>query len=129
MVCIFISLFVVVISFNFFAISYQINGINRLFLTTPISLVESSITLLSNDEEPNLYFDQEKLINKLDNYYNKRLEKYKITNYTIDYYFYDPLIDSYCFTDKCNSIVISFQGHLTFNYKLERQFYYSIKKN
>ena len=51
MVAIIISLLVVVISFNFFMMSYQINGINRLVMSVPISLYETAINVFEIDEE------------------------------------------------------------------------------
>ena len=50
MVTMIISFFVVVLSFNFFMLSYQINGINRLVLGTPIALFETAINMYNIDE-------------------------------------------------------------------------------
>ena len=62
MIAIFISFFIVVLSFNFFVISYQINGINRLVLSAPISLFETAINLFEIDEDIGPVFDKTILV-------------------------------------------------------------------
>ena len=59
MVTMIISFFVVVLSFNFFMMSYQINGVNRLVMSVPISLYETAINLFDVDEEYGPTFDKE----------------------------------------------------------------------
>ena len=65
MVTMIISFFVVVLSFNFFIMSYQINGINRLVMSAPLALYETAINLFDIDEEYGPTFDKEILENNI----------------------------------------------------------------
>ena len=46
-----ISFLVVTLSFNFFMMSYQVNGLNRLVMNAPISLFETAIELMDINED------------------------------------------------------------------------------
>ena len=129
MICIFIALLVMVISFNFFFISYQICGINRLFINPPIGLIESTVNLVSNEDQPNLYFNKELLVYSLTNYYEEKIEKLHVEDYTLSFTFINPSNESFCTTTQCQGFKIKLSSTLTFNYKYEREVYYKIQKN
>lgn len=129
MICIFIALIVMVLAFNFFYVSYQICGINRLFINPPIALIESSINLVSNDDNPDLYFNKELLISNLTTYYGEKIEKLHVSDYDLTFTFVNPSDESYCTTTKCQGFKMKLVSDLTFNYKYEREVYYKIQKN
>ena len=70
MVILFIAFLLVVLSFSFFMVSYQINGVNRLVLSAPLSLFETSIILYDIDEEIGPVFDKEILVDNLTSYFD-----------------------------------------------------------
>ena len=129
MICIFIALLVMVIGVNFFYVSYQVCGINRLFINPPIALIESSINLVSNTDEPNLYFNKELLRSNLTNYYEDKLEKLHVMSYFLNFTFVNPEEGSYCTSNECMGFKLKLTSELTFNYKYEREVYYKIQKN
>ena len=64
MAMIFFALLVVTLSFNFFMISYQVNGINRLVYGVPVSLFETSLNLYGVDENNGAFFIKDTLEEK-----------------------------------------------------------------
>ena len=82
MVVIFIALFIIVCSFNFFMMAYQMNGINRLFYSVPIALIESSIDQYDLSLENAPHFIKETLENKLTSYFEFSLQNY-VDNFTL----------------------------------------------
>ena len=129
MICVFIALLVMVIAVNIFFTSYQICGINRIFVNPPIGLIESSINLVSNNVEPNLYFDKNLLIYNLTDYYEEKIEQLHVRNYTFTFTFVNPDDESYCTNNQCKGFKMKLTSKLTFNMMYERELYYKIKKN
>lgn len=128
MVTIFIALFVIVFCFNFFMISYQMNGINRLVYGVPISLVETSISMLAIDEDKGPTFNKTTLENKLTSYFNYSMQKY-VDDYSLDFYYYNPDNHSYCTTNKCSAVEITLKADLILNYRYEKTLFYEIRSN
>ena len=89
MVTMIISFFVVVLSFNFFMMSYQINGINRLVMSAPLSLYETAINLFDIDEEIGPTFDKEILEDNITSYFSFHMPRYT-SNYDLEFYYYIP---------------------------------------
>ena len=56
-----ISFMVVVLSFNFFMMSYQVNGLNRLVMNAPISLFETAIELMDINKDKGPIFNKDVL--------------------------------------------------------------------
>ena len=129
MICIFIALFAMVIAVNMFYVSYQLCGINRIFINPPIALIESSVNMISNVDQPNLYFNKEDLIEKLTSYYDEKIEKLHVEDYTLTFTFVNPSNESYCTTSQCQGFKMKLKSELTFNLKYEREVYYKIQKN
>ena len=129
MICIFIALFAMVIAVNMFYVSYQLCGINRIFINLPIALIESSVNMISNGDQPNLYFNKEDLIEKLTSYYDEKIEKLHVEDYTLTFTFVNPSNESYCTTSQCQGFKMKLKSELTFNLKYEREVYYKIQKN
>lgn len=121
---VFLSLMTLIMSFNLFAISYQINGINRVVVHTPTSIFEINIPLVNNDY---LYFNKTKLENDLLNYYSKNIERY--TNlYDVSFYYYDLEDGSICLGEICRGIEVTVNAKLTFNYSYSRTMFYEIEE-
>lgn len=125
MLLLLIGLAFLIISFSSFALAYQINGVNRIVISTPIALFESSIFHDLEIEEPDVYISKELVKEKIQNYYSKELEK--ITNkYSIEFYFYNKLDNSMCVRDECEAVEILFSATLIFDYKYSRTLNYEV---
>ena len=128
MIAAFISFFVVVISFNFFIISYQVNGVNRLVLSAPISLFETAIDMYDINETTGPTFNKETLENNLTSYFG-----YSIHNFTDDYqlsfYYYNPSDHSMCLNDNCQAVEVTVSAELALSYQYNKTMFYEIRRN
>ena len=84
-----ISFFVVVMSFNLFMMGYQVNGVNRLVLGTPMSLFETAINMYAIDESVGPYFNYETLESNLTSYFDYSMPHYT-DSYSLEFYYYNP---------------------------------------
>ena len=128
MVLMFIALFIAVISFNFFMMSYQINGINNLVLAMPISLYETSINMLNINETVGPTFDKNRLEQRINTYFSFSMEKYT-DNYSISFYYYNPFDSSVCLSDSCHAVEVKVNASLILNYRYSKTMYYQIRSN
>ena len=128
MIAIFISFFVVVLSFNFFIVSYQINGINRIVLAAPLSLFETAIDLFDIDEDIGPIFDKEILVNNITSYFDYHLPRYT-DDYTLSYYYYNPADHSIELSDNAKAVEVLVEANLALSYKYEKTMYYEIWSN
>lgn len=111
-------------SFQIFATSYRINGINRSFLNIPISIFESSIPLVQDVAEPEIYYDKALLESQLTSYFDKTIDKY-CNDYSLSFYYYSQEDESICVNDKCTAIEITLKAEviLLINYQRSARFY------
>ena len=128
MVVIFLTLFIIVCCFNFFMMSYQMNGINRLFFSVPIALIESSINQYDVEENIGPYFVKETLENKLTSYFAKSLKNY-VDDFTLDFYYYNPSNHSFCTSGTCNAFEATLKTDLILSYHYEKTLFYEIRSN
>ena len=128
MIAIFISFFVVVLSFNFFIVSYQINGINRIVLAAPLSLFETAIDLFDIDEDIGPIFDKEILVDNITSYFDYHLPRYT-DDYTLSYYYYNPADQSIELSDNAKAVEVLVEANLALSYKYEKTMYYEIWSN
>ena len=128
MVAIFISFFVVVLSFNFFMFSYQVNGINRLVLSAPLSLYETAINLFEIDEVIGPTFDQEILEDNITSYFDYHMPRYT-NNYSLSYYYYNPEDHSIELSDDIKAVEVLVEAELILSYHYEKTMYYEIWSN
>lgn len=127
MIIAFLVVVVAIISFSFFTVTIRINAINRVVIATPIEIFETSIPLLDEDEEKNIYFDKEVLEEKLTNYYFSNLDKYT-KEITLDFYYYNQIDKSYCVNDQCTAVEVCLESEIVFDFQYSRTMYYEIKK-
>lgn len=128
MIAIIISFFVVVISFNFFVISYQINGVNRLVLSTPLSLYETAINLFEIDEDIGPVFDKEILVDNITSYFDYQMPRYT-SDYSLLFYYYNPIDHSIELSDNAKAVEVQIDANLALNYHYEKTMYYEIWSN
>lgn len=128
MIAIFMSFFVVVLSFNFFMISYQINGINRLVLSAPLSLYETAINLFEIDEDIGPTFDKEILEDNITSYFDYHMPRYT-NDYALSFYYYNPADHSIELTDNLKAVEVLVSANLVLSYHYEKTMYYEIWSN
>lgn len=121
-----ISFFIVVLSFNFFIISFQINGINRLVLGAPTSLYETAIELfdLEDDEKP--YFNKAILEENIAHYFAYSMPTYT-NDYVLSYFYYNPANHAFCLDDKCYAVEVSVNATLAVSFHYQRTMFYEIR--
>lgn len=123
MIMIFIASLLAILSFGGFAVSYQVNGINRTIIFLPISLIENSTDVNEKNKTP--YFNKEKLINNLSYYLNSNITKYT-SDFTFYFTFYNLNNHSFCVTSECTSVEVEFTAKLMYEYTYKRVMYYNI---
>ena len=128
MVCVIISFFVVVLSFNFFMMSYQINGINRLVVSAPISLYETAINMFEIDEETGPYFDKETLEDNITSYFTFHMDRYT-DDYDLDFYYYIPSDHSIDMSDEPKAVEVTLHTTVALSYHYQKTMYYEIRRN
>ena len=128
MVCMIISFFVVVLSFNFFMMSYQINGINRLVVSVPISLYETAINMFDIDEEEGPYFDKEILEDNITSYFAFHMDRYS-SDYDLDFYYYVPSDHSMDMSDEPKAVEVTLDTTIILSYHYQKTMYYEIRRN
>ena len=128
MVATIISFLVVVLSFNFFMMSYQINGINSLVMSAPVSLYETSIVLFEIDEETGPYFDKEILEDNITSFFSFHMNKYT-SDYDLDFYYYLPIDHSIDMSDNAKAVEVTLDASLILFYHFQKTMYYEIRRN
>ncbi len=128
MVTIIISFLVVVLSFNFFMMSYQINGINRLVMSAPMSLYETAINVFNIDEENGPYFDKQILEENITYYFNFHMPKYT-DDYQLDFYYYNPNDHTLDMSDEVRAIEVTVSANIILYYHYQKTMYYEIWRN
>jgi hypothetical protein len=128
MVTIIISFLVVVLSFNFFMMSYQINGINRLVMSAPMSLYETAINVFEIDEEKGPYFDKEILEENITYYFTFHMPRYT-EDYQLDFYYYNPIDHSLDMNDEVKAVEVTINANIILYYHYQKTMYYEIWRN
>ena len=128
MIIVLISLVIVVLSFNFFMISYQVNGVNRLVLAMPISLYETAMDMYEIDENQGPRFDKKQLEKNIHTYFDYSMGNYT-TDYKVSFYYFNPINHSICLTDRCSAVEVKVEANLFMNFHYKKTMYYQIRSN
>ena len=128
MVAMFISFFVVFLSFNFFMVSYQINGVNRLFVSTPIALFETAIVLIDVDENEGPYFDKYILEDNLTSYFDFHLPRYT-SDYSVSFYYYNVEDHSLDIDLEARAVEVTLSANLVLSKHYQKTMFYEIRSN
>lgn len=126
MVTMFISFFVIVLSFNFFMLSFQVNGVNRLVLGAPVALFETAINMFDVDEDNGPKFDKEILEDNLTSYFDYSMPTFT-SDYDLTFYYYNQEDYSICLDDEPTAVEVKVEATLMLNYHYERTMYYEIR--
>ena len=128
MVTVIISFLVVVLSFDFFMMSYQINGINRLVMSAPMSLYETAINVFEIDEETGPYFDKEILEDNITYYFTFDMPRYT-DDYELEFYYYNPIDHSLDMNDEVKAVEVTINANIILYYHYQKTMYYEIWRN
>lgn len=128
MIAMLISFFVVFLSFNFFMVSYQINGINRLVTGAPLSLFETAVVLLDIDEQYGPYFDKEILEDNLTSFFDYHLPRYT-NQYDISFYYYNISDHSLDMSDEPRAVEATISTELVLSKHYQKTMFYEIRSN
>lgn len=123
-----ISFFIIVLSFNFFIISFQINGVNRLVLGAPLALFETAINMFDIDLEKGPTFDKETLEENITSYFAYSMPNYT-NDYSLEFYYYNPSDHSICLEDECQAVEVEVKANLALSYHYSRVMFYEIRSN
>ena len=128
MIAMIISFFVVYLSFNFFMVSYQINGINRLVTSAPLSLFETAIVLYNINEESGPYFDKEILEDNLTSFFSFHLPRYT-DQYSLSFYYYNIDNHSLNLSDEPKAVDVTINADLVLSKHYQKTMFYEIRSN
>ena len=123
---VFIALIFAVVSFNFFTVSYKLNGINRTLLFTPTSLFEINIPLINDNDDFELYFDKTSLENDLTYYYDTHLSRYT-SEYDINFHYINIEDESMCVSEFCKAVEVTISSEILFGFKYEKTMLFEIR--
>ena len=128
MIAMLISFFVVYLCFSFFMVSYQINGINRLVTSTPLSLFETAIVLYNIDEETGPFFDKEILEDNLTSFFEYHLPRYT-NQYDVSFYYYNLIDHSLNMSDEPRAVEVTVEAELVLSKHYQKTMFYEIRSN
>ena len=126
MIAMLISFVVVFLSFNFFMVSYQVNGINRLVTGAPLSLFETAIVLFEIDEENGPYFDKELLEDNLTSFFDYHLPRYT-NQFSLSFYYYNMSNHSLDMSDEPQAVEVTVAADLVLSKNYQKTMYYEIR--
>ena len=118
-----LAILVIILSFGLFTLSYQVIGMNRLIIYTPITEIERFV-LVEGDNKLHFY-DQQVRVN-LDLYYQEKIHEYT-NKYEVKYYFYHKEDHSYCAYNFCDSVEIEVDATLYMSYQYHRKIYFEVR--
>lgn len=116
-----------ILSFSSYALAFQINGINRIIVSTPVAIFETSIYHNVDEVEPRVLMSKKLVTEKLEKFYHYELSKFT-DKYEYEIYFYNKEDESMCVEDNCNAVEISFSASLIYNYQYHRTIHYEVFK-
>ena len=100
MLILLVGLAFLTLSFSSYALAYQINGINRVVMCTPVSIFETSVFHNIGEDEHEILLSKRLVKSKLEKFYNVN----------------------------CNSVEISSSAFLLYGYHYQRVVHYEVFK-
>ena len=128
MIAMIISFFTVFLSFNFFMMSYQINGINRLIIGMPLSLYETAVYMLDINDQTGPYFDKETLEDNLTSYFDFHMMRY-VDDYELSFYYYNIADHSMDLDDEARAVEVTIDTYLILSRHYQKTMFYEIRSN
>lgn len=112
-----------VVSLQYFALNYSIQGLNRAILFTPIEIMYKGVS--SSGSTPLIDRDEFEYI--VMSYYDHSIPRYS-KNYEVSFYYYNSSDQSMCLTDYCDGVEITIDCKLILTYEYHRVMYYEMKE-
>ena len=109
-------------------ISYEINGINRIVMSAPLSLYETTINLFDIDEDEGPYFDKEILEDNITSYFDYHLPRY-VDDYDLSFYYYNPSNHSLDMDDECRAVEVTISAELVLATHYQKTMFYEIRSH
>lgn len=130
MVNIFLSLILVLFTFQGFILTYQLGGLNKTIYNIPKSLFENAIVLVQNEttEDVILYFNGPNLEYYVTSYLNDNLHDYSL-EYDVSFNYYESKSKTMCRSDKCDGVRVIFQTKIMNLYDYRKTISYEVRKN
>ena len=128
MVAAIISFLVAFLSFNFFVYSFQINGLNRLVMSMPLSLYETAINMFGIDEEVGPYFDKEILEDNLTSFFSYHIYRYT-DSYELNFYYYNIEDHSIDMDEECRAVEVKVTAPIILFQQYSKTMFYEIRSN
>lgn len=113
-------------SFVVFTCAMHIHSIDRIVLSTPKSIFESSVPLVSDEENFVPYFNKTMLEEKLTSYYESNIHEF-IKTLAIEFYYFNPLDESICVEENCQGVKVTVTIDFPFNLNYEKTLSYQIQ--
>lgn len=113
--------------FTSFTTTFRLQSINRTIMYMPVQIFETAINIVNIDETKGLYFDKQRLVANLENYFEENLPKY-MKDYSYTLYYYNQKDQSICTKSKCDAVEVTVTGHYAYNFKYTRSVAYEIHK-
>ena len=117
-----ISVIIGLISLQYYGLNYQIQGLNRAIISTPIELMYKSVIY----GDPPL-FEKEDFEDIVISYYDTILPRYS-NNYHVGFYYYNSSDDSMCLTNGCDGVEITIDCKLNISYQYHRVMFYEMSE-
>ena len=112
------------VSLQYFALNFSIQGLNRAIVYTPIELMYKSVIMLG--DKPQFIRDDFEGIALT--YYQRILPRYT-KQYEVEFYYYNLVDQSMCLTNTCDGVEITINCKLNATYNYHRVMYYEMKEN
>ena len=112
------------VSLQYFALNFSIQGLNRAILFTPIELMYKSV--ISYGEKPQ--FERDAFENIVLSYYDHIIPRYS-KDYEISFYYYNSEDESMCLYDTCDGVEITIDCMLNVTYQYHRVMFYEMTES
>ena len=122
MILIFLSALLMVYSAQLFTFSFSIQGINRAIVSTPIELMQHTVSF----SDDGVHFIKDKFELFVLTYYKNSLSRY-VNDYSVDFYYYNLLDRSMCLSEDCSGVEITVECKLMLTQEYKRVMYYEIR--
>ena len=122
MIILYFVAFFVILSFQFFNMNLNIQGLNRAVICTPIEIMYRHAVQYGDE----LSFKLATLKVELDQYYERNVGKYT-KDYEVTYYFYDRHDGSMCTDSYCNALEVTVTARLSLGYEYSRTMFYELE--
>lgn len=124
MIFMFVFTLIGVVSLQYFALNFSIQGLNRAILFTPIELMYKSVVAYGDTP----HFIRDDFEGLVLSYYEKTLPRYT-KNYEVEFYYYNLNDQSMCLIDTCDGVEITIDCKLNATYNYHRVMFYEMRES